>query len=252
MSNSNDNQAPTFHYRFKLSNGTVRDFEIRLDPKTNNVVARPPDEPLPEWTRLSYHQCSNCPLKESESPRCPVAVNLVDVMEAFNDCLSYDVAEVEIFAAVQMQKWGKTVTLAEGIRSIMGLYMAASACPILDRLKPLARTHLPFATWDESAFRVLGTYLLAQHFIAVKGGQPDWEMRHLVAFYQQVKLVNRAFIQRLRAFCKQDAPLNAIAELDNLADMTSLLIREESLDSLQQSLTNYFRAEQLKAAGTKA
>src|SRR5208282_5877645 len=109
----------------------------------------------------------------------------------------------------------KTVPLAQGVRSLVGLVMAASGCPILDRLKPLVRTHQPFANWDETAFRVIGSYLLAQYFIAKRGGKPDWELEKLVEFYDEIKLVNKSFCERLRSFCLQDAPINAVVELDS-------------------------------------
>ena len=227
----------SFLYRFKLSDGSVKEFPVRLDPNTLNIVGAPRAEPLPDWTKLSYHQCSNCPLKEKDHPRCPVAVNLIEPIEAFSGRLSYEKCEVEIES--QARKQSKSVSLAEGIRSLLGLTMAASGCPVLDRLKPLVRTHLPFSSWDETAFRVIGSYLLSQYFIARRGGEPDWALEKLVSFYAEIKTLNRAFCQRLRSFCQQDAAINAVAELDSLADMTNLLIKKERIKSLEQALVPY-------------
>lgn len=224
-------------YRFRLKDGIVREFRLALDPSTLTVKPVERAE-LPEWTRLSYSQCGNCPLKESAHPRCPVAVNLIDLAEAFKDRLSYEVVEVEIENGAR--RISKVVPLAEGIRSLFGLIMAASGCPVLDRLKPLVRTHLPFATWDETAFRVIGAYLIVQYFIGRRGGSPDFELKNLTAFYEEVKRVNTDFCQRLRGICLQDAPINAVAELDSLADMTSLLIKKGKISALEPTLAAFF------------
>jgi hypothetical protein len=220
-------------YRFKLKDGRVQEFPVALDGKTLNVV-RKSDAPLPDWTRLEYNQCENCPLTPAKHERCPVAVNLVPLMSAFGDRLSYETVEVEFESP--SRKTSKVVPLAEGIRSLLGLHMAASGCPVLDRLKPLVRTHLPFSSWDETAFRVIGSYLLQQFFIARRGGAADWALDKLVAFYDEIKIVNRSFCQRLRSVCVQDATINAVAELDSLADMTRLLITKDRMKSLEQTL----------------
>ena len=167
----------SFTYRFKQKDGRVQEFPVSLDAKTLNVVRKP--GPLPDWTKLEYNQCENCPLSVKTHERCPVAVNLVPLMDAFSDRLSYETVEVEIESP--SRKVSKVVPLAEGIRSLLGLHMAASGCPVLDRLKPLVRTHLPFASWDETAFRVIGSYLLQQFFIARRGGIPDWALARGVA-----------------------------------------------------------------------
>ena len=48
--------------------------------------------------RLEFQQCPNCPLKPEASPRCPVAVSLVDLMDLFKDSLSIETAEVVIIS----------------------------------------------------------------------------------------------------------------------------------------------------------
>jgi hypothetical protein len=228
--------APAFVYRFKLEGG-AREFRVAQDPATRTIVP-PRADGLPDWTRLSYKQCGNCPLKEAEHPRCPVAVNLVDVVDAFQDRLSYEQVEVEIETGGR--RVVKTVPLAQGVRSLIGLIMAASGCPILDRLKPLVRTHQPFANWEETAFRVIGSYLIAQYFVAKRGGAPDWELARLVEFYDEIKVVNVSFCERLRAFCLKDAPINAVVELNSLADVTAILIDRDKLDGLQKTMEAHY------------
>lgn len=229
-----------FVYRFILAKGKAKEFRFTLDPESLTLTGPLPKK-LPDWTKLEHNKCSNCPLKEKDSPHCPAAVSLVDVVDAFSDCLSYEEADVEI--ETRVRKSAKRVPLAAGIRSMIGLRLASSGCPILDRLKPLVRTHLPFATWDETAMRVVGAYLLGQYFIAKRGGKPDWEMKRLVSFYDEIKTVNRALCERVRPHCEQDAPINAVAELDSIADMTSLLIKRGRIGNLQKTLSAYFSEE---------
>jgi len=46
------------------------------------------------------------------------------------------------------------------LSSLIGLYMATGGCPVMERLKPMARFHLPFADEEETMFRAMSAYLL--------------------------------------------------------------------------------------------
>ena len=45
----------------------------------------------------------------------------------------------------------KQAGLEEGLRALIGLIMASSACPLLAPLRPMAMQHLPFASNQSSA-----------------------------------------------------------------------------------------------------
>lgn len=83
----------TFHYRFKLDNGLEKNFTIQLDHDTLSVVPAE-KRSYPEWTELKFHQCPTCPLNEEQHKHCPIAVNLVDVVEFFRDSISHDKADI--------------------------------------------------------------------------------------------------------------------------------------------------------------
>jgi len=103
------------------------------------------------------------------------------------------------------------------LRSLMGLVMATGACPILSRLKGLARFHLPFASMEETIFRTAGAYLIQHFFIFRDGGTPDLELKGLNALYSDLQLVNRCFKERIDAASERDASMNAVASLVYLA-----------------------------------
>ncbi len=140
-----------FVYKFKYDNGAEKDFEINLDPKTLDLIL---DKQLsmPEWTKLKYEQCENCPLND-DVVYCPVAVSLSKIVDAFKDATSFDT--VSVVVETPERSYMKHATLQKGISSLVGVVMATSGCPVMDKLRPMARFHLPFATQLETFYRVL-------------------------------------------------------------------------------------------------
>jgi hypothetical protein len=99
----------------------------------------------------------------------------------------------------------------------MGLIMATSACPILGRMRGLARTHLPFASHEETLLRVVGAYLIRQLLDRTGGTALDGSLDGLRAHYADLEQLNRAFRQRLRSAAAEDAALNAVSSLGVLS-----------------------------------
>ena len=62
--------------------------------------------------------------------------------------------------------------------------------------------------------------------MARKGGAADWALEKLTSFYEQIKIVNRSFCQRLRSVCLQDATINAVGggKPPNQVDQQVLLV----------------------------
>jgi len=50
--------------------------------------------------------------------------------------------------------------------------------PIFEKLKPMVRFHLPFASIEETKYRAISMYLLAQYFLYQQGSQPDWDLKN--------------------------------------------------------------------------
>jgi len=216
-------------YTFKLADG--RSFHFRVDLARR--FDRKADLALhPSWTRLEFRQCANCPLKREEFRHCPVALDIEPVITAFQATNSYDKVTVEV--RTPERAYSRLCDVQTGLRSLLALLMATSVCPILARLKGLARFHLPFATLEETVFRSAGSYLLRQYYIAKEGGEPDWELRGLIEFYRELQVVDRWLKERIDAASVKDANMNAAGSLIYLA-MGVAFSLEDQLEELRQT-----------------
>lgn len=204
-------------YTFVAKDGGRKTFEVRLDPQTLRLIPEEGAAAPPEWTKLESGQCENCPLKPEDSPRCPAAVALAGVVEGFRDVLSYE--EAQAIVETEGRTSTKTAAVQRTLPSLIGLYMACSGCPILEKLKPMARFHLPFASLDETAYRVVTMYAAAQLVRAKDGKTPDLEFEGLRALYDEINKVNVGFCGRLRAAASEDSLFNSIVSLDLFASV---------------------------------
>ncbi len=201
------------HYRFECEgdNPTDLSFELCLDPETLERI-RPESYTPPEWARLDNGACATCPLDTSKYDYCPAAAVLAELGDIFGDLISYTTATVT--ATSEDRTVSMTTTVQRALRSLMGLYMAASGCPVLGKFKPMARFHLPFSTTSETLFRSAGSYLLAQHFLRQRGEPFEFDLKGLSALYEQVHVINAGLARRFRHNTKGDANINALALLD--------------------------------------
>jgi hypothetical protein len=227
-----------FHYRFTSPQGRVREFHVDLDPDTLGLVVKERED-YPEWTRLTHHQCTNCPLRPEDHPRCPVAANLVEVIEHFRDAVSCEETQVEI--ATESRTYRKQAPLQDGLSSLVGIYMVASGCPILDKLRPMVRSHLPFATSEETTYRAVAMYWLIQFFRKQRGLEPDWELEGLVRIYEEIITVNGSFRVRIADVLLADAGLNALFRLDCYAQITNRLLLRKNLGEIERIFYVYLK-----------
>ncbi|MBT7408140.1 MAG: hypothetical protein HN826_00415 [Methylococcales bacterium] len=192
-----------FKYIFEFSDKESKEFTVHVDKNE-----QPEDEPtsLPDWTVLSYKQCSNCPLTESE--HCPVAKDIYKIVHTFSDVTSFEKVDVRVIGAAR--EYRKKCDAQTGLNSLLGLVMASSNCPILSRLKPMARFHLPFCSSDEVLIRTLSFYLMKQLFNYKEGDDCDMELHGLIKSYDELIVLNTCFAERIRNSVTQDANLNAI------------------------------------------
>ncbi|MGH2568547.1 MAG: DUF6901 family protein, partial [Bacteroidota bacterium] len=174
-----------------------------------------PNPHKPDWTKLKFHQCDNCPLGD-EVEYCPVAVNLATLIEEFRLNHSTDNAFVVVDATDR--SYVKETTVQKGLSSIMGIVMVTSDCPILDRLRPMVRFHLPFASSIETIYRSVTMYLMSQYLEMKKGGTPDWSLDKLSQTYKDVSKVNKGMWNRLSNAAKLDANVNALIILNSFGD----------------------------------
>ncbi len=233
-----NNKYLTIEYEFKLKDGREKRFSVRLEKPSLKLVAEHTTTVRP-WTRLKHHQCSNCPLKPEEHLDCPIAVNLVDVIESFKDSVSIEEADITIRS--ESREYHKRSTVQYGIGSLMGLYMVTSGCPIMDRLRPMVYTHLPFSSLEETLYRAASMYLFAQYFRQQQGKTPDWELQDFTGIYQDIATVNQSFTKRLLSINPRDASLNALVGLDCFASVAAFSTIEDNLQEFEALFGAYLK-----------
>lgn len=218
-----DMEYLTYHYCFTLPDQSKEIFDIQVDSKKLLLITEIPDNP-PPWTRLDYQQCPNCPLDKEKTLNCPVAINLIQIVERFKGIQSHDQIHVEITAG--NRHIAQETSAQQGISSLMGLLMAASNCPLTDFFKPMVRFHLPFASEEETIWRATSTYMITQALLKRKGHKTDFELKGLPAVYDDIKTMNIAITKRLTKSIEQDSTLNALILLDIFATSLSILIED--------------------------
>ena len=195
-------------YVFKLDDGRAFDFQV----ETGRVFDAGVDAlEHPFWTRLEFQKCTICPLSSDAFRHCPAAMDAQKITETFKSMLSYEQVALEV--RTPERSYLKRCDAQTGLRALFGLVMATSGCPILSRLKGLAKTHLPCASMEETIFRTAGAYLIQQFVVHQQGGEPDWELRGLSALYEQLQEVNRCFKGRIDAASERDANMKALGSL---------------------------------------
>lgn len=211
-----------FTYSFQLADGRILKYEI--DPERAADPARDQGE-HPYWTRLGNHQCPACPLSTQDTRHCPVALDIAPVVEDFADISSVEQAIVSVTAP--NRTYSRKCDVQVGLNSMLGLLMATSGCPLLGRLRHLANFHLPFASTEESLFRIVGGYLIQQYFIFKDGGTPDLDLQKLDAFYQDLSDVNTAFADRIREAIRNDAGANAVVLFWSMSYLVKFSLAEQ-------------------------
>jgi hypothetical protein len=234
-----EDQVLKIEYEFKLRGGEKKRFSVRLEKPSLRFVAAY-TATVRHWTRLEHCQCPNCPLKPEERLDCPIAVNLVDIIESFQDCVSIE--EVDITVRSELREYHKHCAVQDGISSLMGIYMVTSGCPIMDKLRPMVFTHLPFASLEETLYRAFSTYLLAQYFREQEEQEPDWKLEHFARFYKDIATVNQSFTRRLLSINPRDASLNALVGLDCFATAAAFSAVEDNLKEFQSLFRAHLRS----------
>ncbi len=180
---------------------------------------------LPAWTRLEHCQCANCPLKPTQFAHCPAATEILPVVEAFREEDAYQ--RVAVSVTDERRTYTRDATLEEALRSLLGLKMATSGCPVLAELKPMAIHHLPFASSDEFIMRTVSHYLLQQYFEKHNHHEPDWDLKGLVERNQRLQLVNQALWQRIHSVCRGDSNLKALLNFFSMASSVSFSLQSQ-------------------------
>ena len=219
-------------YEYKFSNNTLKRFDLLLD-KENLALVSGKSGNSPAWARLDFHQCANCPLNTTLSPNCPVAANLSGITQEFSGVTAADQAAVTVI--VKERTYFKATSIQEGLSPLLGIIMTTSGCPVMEPLKPMVRYHLPFASLDETVFRMVSLFLVAQVIRGRAGKEPEWDLEGLSRIYAEVKKLNKDFGQRMIAAARSDANVHALVKLNVFAVMVPVVA-----ENMLKEITPYF------------
>jgi hypothetical protein len=226
-----------FLYHFQFANGPTKDYRVSLNPDTLSLIPVASAAVMPEWVRLAHRQCRQCPLTPDSHPNCPIAVNLMELVESFKTIISYD--DCMVICETAERQYSKKTSVMEGLAAIFGIIMATSDCPIMNFLKPMARFHLPFATIEETTVRTASMYLLANYLKYKNQKEMTFDFKTLEKHYQKVQVVNEGLLARITNVSGKDADKNAIITLHSLSQFLSAEI-SYSLNELEYIFAGRF------------
>jgi hypothetical protein len=219
-------QALRIRYQFDLPDGSKKHVDLNFSAVDFRLANPTPANP-PFWTELKFSQCANCPLSAAEHPHCPAALHMAPVVESLKELVSFDTVGVTV---TQPERTVHAETTAQqAMSSVLGLIMATSGCPWTDRLRPMARFHLPFASELETVYRSVCMFLLARE-LGGGGIAPGFAQLHRL--YDSLHVVNRDMSRRLGAATRTDPARNAMALLDSYTTLLPAAI-ESSLEELK-------------------
>jgi hypothetical protein len=215
-------------YRIKISEQITEVFDFELDNKTFELVNQPAPVDPPEWTELTYRQCSHCPLKVEEHPHCPFALQLHSISARLHKTRSID--EVELEVVTEERSVVKTTAIQHVISSMLGLIAPICGCPKTAYMRPLARFHVPLSNEEETVFRVAGMYLLAQYFINTKNKSGTFSFDGLIQIYDDMHILNKAVASRLQMATDSDSLKNAITLIDMYSTLIPMLLEDQLVE----------------------
>lgn len=227
-----------YTYQFLFEDNQKFEYKVNIDKNTFLII---PDENKInhlDWTKLNYKQCENCKLTSTQNEYCPAAISVEDIIKHFSIFASY--TKVDLTVETSRITYKCKTSLQKALSSLIGICMPCSGCPILSKLRPLVKFHIPVPTSEETTYRVVSTYLFAQYLASQNKIKPDWELRHLVELYEEIKKVNNYFCERIRSVTQNDASSNAIVILNCFVDWALISITKNFLRNFEHFLSHFF------------
>lgn len=226
------NKTFSIKYRFCFADGKEKSFELVIDSSTLTLVGDF-DVEYPEWTKASNLGCGHCATGHTH---CRLARTIGYFIKQFDNIPSYE--NVKVYVETENRTYFKDTSVQAGVGGIFGILMSTSGCPVLGKLKPMVRYHLPFADIEETEYRVFSMYMLAQYFKMKRGTAPDLEMDHLKATYEEIGKINRRLAKAIADLEKTDTSINAVVALNNFADSVTYSL-EDKLEDIEKLFNNW-------------
>ncbi len=235
MPSQNINREISIIYNFFFQNGTQKEFEIKLDRTTLNLINNKTSHS--SWTEHQNFCCPNCVQSLKSDDYCPIAASLENILIFFSTFPSYEKINVQVIT--EERTYSSMTSLQTAVSSLIGIIMTASGCRIMAKLKPLVKFHLPFSSLEETAFRAFSMYLLAQYFRFTNGLKPDWLLENLGKSYEEIKIVNQYVCEKIANLEHQDTTINSIIVLNNFAEFVSLLLEQNVIEEFESLFEEY-------------
>lgn len=217
-----------YNYKFKFNSGGTKNFRVKINENNMELIPEFIKE-SPDWTLMRNFACPHCPLDPIKVPNCPLASSLSEVIDFFSGTASYEEAEITVESPERI--YYKKTSVQIGVSGLLGILMPISGCPITAKLKPMVKFHLPFASLEETQFRVFSSYLLAQLIKKRKGlGEPDWELKNLNLIYKDIEKLNQNVAKKIADLEQKDASINAVVVLNNFANFVTITLDDNDLD----------------------
>jgi len=219
-----------YKYTFIFEDGSQKEFTLNLDSETLDLIHTQELE-KPEWANKKNFSCPIVCNSDIDNPYCPIGINVNHMLKHFSNWPSFQ--EVKVYVETNNRTYFKETSIQVGLGSLFGIIMPACGCPVLGKLKPLVKFHLPFSNIEETEFRVFSMYLLAQFLLNNKNKKVDWKMNNLKQLYEDIQSINRNIARKIADLEKLDAGINSVVVLDTFAGSVSFSL-EENLSDLEK------------------
>ncbi|MEW6653227.1 MAG: hypothetical protein AB1394_07130 [Bacteroidota bacterium] len=225
----NNAKFETINFRFVFHDQSEKLFAIEINSDTYQIIL-PENISAPDWTLLKNILC---PMQDCvHNNFCPLAYQLDKVIKMFDGIPSYE--NVTVHVETLNRTYSKQTSVQSGAGSLIGILMTTSGCYVLDKLRPMVRFHLPFATLDETEYRTFSMFLFAQFLRLRNGLEPVWKMNSLGTLYEDIMKINKNLAQRIGKLEKLDASINAVTILNNFAFSVLYSIEDEDFSKFEK------------------
>jgi len=211
-------------YRFCFESGEEKVFNFEIDSDSLMLLNDFGNEP-PGWVTIKNIGCDYC---ASGEVNCRLAETIASFVRHFDNIPSFK--KVKVYVETENRTFFKETTTQSGVGALFGILMSTCGCPVLGKLKPMVRYHLPFADIEETEYRVFSMYMLSQYFRMKKGFEPDLEMNSLKETYEQIRTINRKIAKAIADLEKTDTSINAVVALNNFADSITFSLEDQLED----------------------
>jgi len=232
-----NNKNIKIEYCFRFSKKKQEIYNIEIDNNNLELVGNEPEN-IPYWADLEFNKCPNCPLKIVSNPHCLLTLNLVNVINSFDQILSLDLIDLEV--KMKERNISQQTTAQKALSSLIGLLIATSGCPHTEFLKPMARFHLPLAGMEETIYRACSMYLLGQYFKKNEESKFEITLEGLILIYKNLETINASVTKRLIAATKAVAVINSLIMLDVYSKAMPIVI-ESSLEEIRPLFLSYLK-----------